>query len=243
MLPEATSVLMSGTGQKKVVFCIPIVGKPYDVCVQSLEASLPLLEAAGYSHGLAQILNYPYISAARATMLRSALDAKADVIVFIDYDMSWDPPDMLKLIETEGLVVAGTYRMKIDDEQYMGTIETDENLRPITRADGCIKAKTIPAGFLKITPETVDKFMDAYPELCYGPWHHLAVDLFNHGVHNRLWWGEDYSFARRWNEKCGDVWIVPDLNLDHSTKDKMFKGNFHHFLMRQPGGSNDPART
>lgn len=223
---------------KKVVFCIPIWQKPFDATIEALGASLPLIEAAGYEHGMAQILNMPYISAARATMLRSALDAKADIVVFIDHDVSWDPHDMLTLIETEGDVVSGTYRCKIDDEQYMGSVETDERERPIVRAsDGAIAAKTIPAGFLKVTKEAVGKFMDAYPELCYGPRYHLSVDLFNHGAHKGLWWGEDYSFARRWKECGGDIWLVPNLNIDHHTKDAIYKGNFHKFLLRQPGGS------
>lgn len=234
-------VEMTGGGPTKVVFCIPILGKPYAECVESLRASLPLIEAAGYSHGMAQIVNNPYISAARATMLRAALDAKADIIVFIDYDMSWRPHDLLKLIQTEGDVVSGTYRPKIENEQYMGTIESDARNRPIVReSDGAIKAKLIPAGFLKITKEAVDAFMVAYPELCYGPQYHLSVDLFSHGVHERIWWGEDYSFARRYKEKCGDIWLVPDLQLDHNKDGKVYKGNFHQFLLRQPGGSNDP---
>jgi hypothetical protein len=224
-------------GGRHVVFCIPIVNRPYAQTVAALEASLPLIEAAGYTHGMAQILDMPYISAARATMLRSALDAKADHIVFIDYDVSWRPEDMLKLLQTEGDVVAGTYRCKIDDEQYMGTWETDDEHRPILREDGCIKAKLVPAGFLRITKEAVDAFMLAYPDLCYGPQYHLSVDLFNHGVHNRIWWGEDYSFARRWRDKCGDIWLVPDLSIDHNTKDKVYRGNLHQHLMRQPGGS------
>lgn len=225
---------------KRVVFCIPIVNEPHAACVKSLEASVPLIEAAGWSHGIAQILNMPYISAARANMLRAALDDKADVIVFIDYDVSWQPADLLKLIETEGDVVAGTYRCKIDEEQYMGTVETDADNRPIVRGDGAIKAKLVPAGFLKVTKEAVDAFMVAYPELCYGPMYHLAVDLFNHGVHERIWWGEDYSFSRRWRDKCGDIWIVPDLSLDHNFKGTTYKGNFHKFLLRQPGGSEAP---
>lgn len=223
--------------KKKVVFCLPIWMKPYPETIASLEASLPLIEAAGYEHGLAQILNMPYISAARATMLRAALDAKANIVIFIDQDVSWDPPDLLKLIQTEGDVVAGTYRCKIDEEQYMGSVETDHENRPIVREDGCISAKLIPAGFLKVTEAAIDAFMDAYPELCYGPRFHQSVDLFNHGVHERVWWGEDYSFARRWKDKCGDIWIVPDLNIDHHTKEKVYKGNYHKFLLRQDGGS------
>jgi hypothetical protein len=223
---------------KHVVFCIPIVNQPYKACVDSLEASLPLVEAAGFTHGMVQVVNLPYISAARANMLRAALDAKADIIVFIDYEVSWKPEDMVKLLQTEGDVVAGTYRCKIDDEQYMGTIETNGDHTPVVRkSDGAIKAKLVPAGFLKITKEAVDAFMVAYPELCYGPMYHQAVDLFNHGVHERIWWGEDYSFARRWRDKCGDIWLVPDLDLDHNTKEKVYVGNFHKFLLRQPGGS------
>ena len=175
-------------------------------------------------------------------MLRAALDAKADVIVFIDYDVSWQPGDLLKLIETEGDVVAGTYRVKQEDavhpEFYMGTWETEADFRPKLRAsDGAIDAKLVPAGFLKVTKEAVDQFMVAYPELCYGPAYHLSVDLFNHGVFDRIWWGEDYSFCRRWKDKCGDIWLVPDLSIDHHAKDKVYAGNLHQFLLRQPGGS------
>lgn len=187
---------------------------------------------------MVQVVNIPYISAARANMLRAALDAKADIIVFIDYDVSWKPQDMVKLLQTEGDVVAGTYRCKIDEEQYMGTIETNPDHTPqVRQSDGAIKAKLVPAGFLKVTKEAVDAFMVAYPELCYGPMYHQAVDLFNHGVHERIWWGEDYSFARRYREKCGDIWLVPDLDLDHNTKEKVYVGNFHRYLCRQPGGS------
>jgi hypothetical protein len=40
-------------------------------------------------------------------------------------------------------------------------------------------------------------------------------NLFNHGAWNGIWYGEDYAFSRRWLEKCGDIWIVPNLKLNH----------------------------
>ena len=225
----------------KVVFCTPSLSGPTAPYIKALEDSIPLIVAAGWEEGYTQQIASPYISAARATMLRTALDANADVIVFIDYDVSWAPQDLLKLIETEGDVVAGTYRCKTEDgptkEFYMGTWDVNGDFTPKVRADGAISAKLVPAGFLKLTKAAVDKFMVAYPDLCYGPMYHLAVDLFNHGVHERVWWGEDYSFARRWKEKCGDIWLVPDLSIDHHAKDKVYKGNLHQFLLRQPGGS------
>lgn len=226
---------------KRVVFCVPTIRRPYQQCLDSLEASVPLIQAAGWEDMMVNEVGNPYISAARATMLRKALDAKADVIVFIDHDLSWRPADLLKLIDTPGEVVAGTYRFKAEQVTYMGTIHCDAEGFPVTREDGCIKARLVPAGFLKVTAEAVDRFMSAYPELCYGERYRLSVDLFNHGAHDGRWWGEDYAFCRRWEAIGGEVWLVPDLNLTHHDPDAEYPGNFHEYLLACPGGSNDPG--
>jgi len=222
---------------KKVCFCIPTITRPYQQCLDSLEASVPLLNAAGWDHYMVPEVGNPYISAARAKMLRKALDAKADVIVFIDHDVSWRPEDLLKLLETEGDVVAGTYRYKSEEVSYMGTILSDINCRPVVRKDGCIAATLVPAGFLKITTKCVDKFMQAYPDLCYGEKYSQSVDLFNHGAYKGNWWGEDYAFCRNWKDAGGEIWLVPDLDLDHHSATESFPGNFHKFMLAQPGGS------
>ena len=225
--------------KRKVIFCVPTVSKPYQVCLDSLAASIPLITEAGWDEGMANSIGCPYISRARATMLRKAQEAMADVIVFIDHDLSWRPQDLLKLIETPGDVVAGTYRFKQEPEEYMGSLMADVNGKPQVRSDGALLAHCVPAGFLKITREAINKFMFHFPELQYLEEGTLTVDLFNHGVHKGVWWGEDYAFSRNWNEKCGQIWIVPDLNIDHHLKDVPYKGNFHEYLLRQPGGSNE----
>lgn len=223
----------------KVVFCVPTLTRPYQQTLDSLAASVPLLDAAGIEHGLVNEIGCPYISGARATMLRKALDAKADVIVFIDHDLSWEPSALLRLVTADGGVVAGTYRFKRDEEAYMGVICDDpETAIPITRADGCIKATRVPAGFLKVTKEAVGRFMAAYPHLCYGELYHQSVDLFNHGAHKGAWWGEDYAFSRNWIDAGGDVWILPNVDIAHHSPEKAYPGNFHKFLCRQPGGSD-----
>lgn len=228
----------------KVVFCLPTVKRPYQVCLDALEASLPLIKAAGWEEGLTQEVGNAYISAARAKMLRMALDAKADVIVFIDHDLSWRPEDLLKLLETEGDVVGGTYRFKgAGEPSYMGTIHTTSDGRPIVREDGAIRAKLLPGGFLKITAAAVDRIMTAHPELCYGEKYNLSIDLFNHGAHKGLWWGEDYAFCRRWEAMGEEAWLVPDLELNHHSEDVTYEGNFHLYLRQQPGGDLCPPST
>jgi hypothetical protein len=185
----------------------------------------------------------PYISAARATLTRKALDAGADIIIYIDHDMSWRPEDMLTLIKTKGDVVSGTYRFKKDEEEYMGALLTDAQGFPTVRDDGALAAHCIPAGFLKVTRDGILRFMKAYPELLYGHPENYTVDLFNHGAHKGVWYGEDYAFSRNWRALGGEIWLVPDLQLDHHSADNCFPGNFHMFLRRQPGGDLCPSST
>lgn len=221
----------------KVVLCVPTITRPYQQLLDSIRAAVPLLDEAGIEHQMVSEVGNPYISQARNVMLRKALDADADHIVFLDHDLSFDPQALLKLVRTEGDVVAGTYRFKREPEEYMGCLFNSTQNRPIVRpSDGAIHAEWIPAGFLKVTPKAVDRFMKAYPHLSYGPAYKPLVDLFNHGAHKGLWYGEDYAFSRNWNDCGGHIWLVPDLNITHHSADAAYPGNFHMFLRRQPGG-------
>ena len=205
----------------------------------AVEGALGALEAAGIGHQMVIRTGSPYISCARAEMLRLALDTDAEAFVFLDHDVSFRPQDLVTLIKTEGDVVAGTYRFKQAEERYMGTLRSSPDNRPVVRvSDGAIRAEWVPAGFLRITREAVRRFMRAHPELLFGHPEKPSVDLFNHGAHEGLWWGEDYAFSRRWNA-LGEIWLVPNMQIDHHSADEVFPGNFHEFLMACPGGSND----
>lgn len=231
-----------------MVICLPTFPfKPHPATLESIKDEVPLLEKAGWEHGIVSEIGNPYISAARASMLRKALDAKATVAFFLDSDLSWSPGDLLKVIETEGEVVAGTYRFKKEEEEYMGNLAPGPFGRPFVReSDGAIKATAIPGGFLKVTRGAVNFFMESYPELCFGEHSNPSVDLFNHGAHKRIWWGEDYAFSRNWTDIGGEIWLVPDIDVAHNSgpgaasegKPAIYPGNFHRYMLRQPGGSN-----
>jgi hypothetical protein len=227
----------------KVVFATPTYTRPHKAYLDALEKSVPLFDEAGIEHQTVFEVGSPYISAARATLTRKALDAGADVVVYIDHDMSWRPADLLTLVQTEGDVVSGTYRFKKDEEEYMGALITSPDGFPTVRDDGALRAHCIPAGFLKVTRDGIRRFMKGYPELLYGHPEKYTVDLFNHGAHKGVWYGEDYAFSRNWRDLGGEIWLVPDLQLDHHSADKCYPGNFHLFLRRQPGGDLCPPST
>lgn len=228
---------------EKVVFCWPTVNAPHPRFCESMEATEPLMKDAGYEVGFTFEKGNPYISGARATMLKKAITAKADYIVFIDHDISWEPEDMLRLIKTPGDVVSGTYRTREVEPNYMGRpLQDDAGKLTSMREDGCIEMACVPAGFLKITRKCVEEFMRGYPALCYGPPWDQAVDLFNHGAWKGLWWGEDYAFCRRWRDIGGKVWCVPNMTLGHHEMNpggREYRGNYHEYWLRQPGGQKE----
>lgn len=232
---------------KRVAFCIPTVTKPYQCTLDSLAASIPLIEAAGYEHAAVYEIGNPYISAARSLMLHKALEWKADIVVFIDHDLSWQPEDLLYLIECDRDVVAATYRYKRDLEEYMGHVAVDIDGKPrfervtikshIGDLDtNLLTMVNVPAGFLKITRAAVNHFMAQWPELLYGEKCAPHVDLFNHGAMDGVWYGEDYAFCRRWNERCGNVFCIPNLDVNHHlASGEVFAGNYDKYLSSLTG--------
>jgi glycosyltransferase involved in cell wall biosynthesis len=228
----------------KVVFATPTLTQPHPASLEAMERSIPLVKAAGWDEAAVYEVGCPCISHARATMTRKALDAGADVIVYLDHDLSWDPDDLVTLLQTKGDVVAGTYRFKNDQEEYMGELSATYNGRPLVREDGAVKMHRIPAGFLKVTKEAISKFAWAYPHLLYGTSVDAPfIDLFNHGAHKGTWYGEDYAFSRNWIDCGGDLWVVPNLNITHHAGDKAYPGNYHEYLLRYRGGSNAPKES
>ncbi len=220
-----------------VIFCTPTIKLPYPVYIEAMERSVPVLDAAGIKHQIVLEVGSCYISWARANMLMKAMQTDADAVVFLDHDLSWEPDDLVRLINHPGDVVAGDYRFKHEPEEYMNKIFTTGAGHPVVRPDGTFKAHAVPAGFLKVTRAAVAKFRDAYPELQFGPDGEF-IDLFNHGAHQKMWWGEDYAFSRRWRDLGGEIYLIPDLNITHHLPDgQSFPGNLHNFMLRQPGGS------
>lgn len=230
---------MEGLGLSvKVVFATPSLCGPTAPYIDALEKSIPLIKAIGWDEAYVQEVGCPYISHARATMTRKALDVGADVIIYLDYDLSWAPKDLLTLLQTEGDVVAGTYRYKKDEEEYMGGWRCNLGGVPSLDSNKNFKATRVPAGFLKVTRKAIRKIMRDHPELVYGDIEKPSVDLFQHGAHEGVWYGEDMAFSRRWIDAGGEIALVPDLNITHHSKDRAYPGNLHQFMMLQEGGKN-----
>lgn len=224
-----------------VIFCTPTMKLPYPEYIEAMERSVPVLDAAGIKHQIVCEVGSCYISWARSNMLGKAMKTDADAFVFLDHDLSWEPEDLVRLITHPGDVVSGDYRFKHEPEEYMGKMFTDDDGHPVVRVDGTFKAHAVPAGFLKVTRAAVERFRAGYPELQFGKDGEF-IDIFNHGAHAGLWWGEDYAFSRRWRDLGGEIYLIPDLDIVHHLPGgESFAGNLHEFMLRQPGGSKETS--
>jgi len=227
----------------KVFIAIPSYGGMKCLpMIDSLRDTIQLLDKQGHSFILATRSGLCYVQLARNELLKEFLDSDCDSLFWLDDDVSWNPEDVLRMLNMEDEIVAGVYRKKTDTEEYPIAIDTDEDGKPIVREDGCILAPFIPAGFWRIRRSAIEKMCSSYPEQAYFMMQHGEkvtgfFDLFPQGLYNGQWWGEDFGFCRLWKE-LGKIWLVPDINLVHHGPDgKSYPGNYHKFLLKQPGGS------
>ncbi len=218
---------------KKVVFCVPVYPKPFKETEEAIKAECAVLHKEGWLTDSLWQVGCPYISAARCILLRYALDENATAVVFIDQDISWPAGEVLKLLNAEGGLVAGTYRYKQDgNEKYMGSLKESPQGKPIVRADGCVEALWAPAGFMRVSRVALNQMMKAHPELICGEPCRPHFDMFGHGVIDGEWRGEDVAACLRWRNMGEKLWIVPDLDITHHSPEKAYPGNLHKFLSR-----------
>lgn len=181
-----------------------------------------------------------YVQAARNELVRKFMESGADMLFFLDDDVSWKAEDALQLIEMDDDVVAGIYPKKTDVPDYPVVIHTYPVTHyPVVRQDGCIAATGLPTGFLRISRSVIERLQEAYPGQRYEDYDNGKkvgenYDLFPQGVSNGRWYGEDFAFCNLWAAIGGTMWVVPDIDLTHHSKDRAYPGNYHRFLLEQP---------
>ena len=230
----------------KVFFAVPFYREPKCLpFISSFEGAVKLFKDNGYETHAGVCIGDSFIQRARAKLVKQFMDSGCDFLLFLDDDMSWDPKDLLRLTEIPGKIVAGVYRLKVepDVEAYPNGINKDSDGLPICRNDGCISAWGVSTGFMKIERTVFEKLIKAYPEKeYYGKKGGLKIDqhydLFPQGVYNKQWLGEDYSFCRLWTDIGGEIWVKPDIDFIHYSKQAEYPGNYHEYLMKLPGGIN-----
>jgi predicted O-methyltransferase YrrM len=230
----------------KVVIGLPMLeGGIKAKCHQSLVAAYHLLNGAKIPHEEFIVESCPYLPVARNTLVAMFLaDPEATDLFFIDSDVGFDASAVLRILERPEGIVGGIYPLKRDAIGYPVKVKMVDGI-PIGR-DGLIEAELMPVGFARLKRIVFESLSKAYPEMKYessvvemrGAAVSEAYDFFGMGVFGSRFRTEDYAFCQRWRDIGGQLWVYPDIEFEH-VGSKAFVGNYHRFLLHQPGGARE----
>ena len=201
---------------------------------------------------LALLGNDALITRSRNTLVSSFLNnSTATHLLFIDADISFEPADVMRLIEADKDVVAGMYPIKALDWDMASrrsplSTETDEESAlqyvgtPLpgdaAEWDGdFVTASYAGTGMILIKRPVIEAMIAAYPHLQYGAIHayprtrrtpDTQYALFECMIEpgTGLYLSEDYAFCHRWRDIGGKIWLDTTAKLTH-TGPHSFPGN------------------
>jgi hypothetical protein len=96
--------------------------------------------------------------------------------------------------------------------------------RSIEVQDGLVSLKDAGTGFMLIKRSVFDAMSKAYPELQYNNDINVdkELDKFTFAFFDTIieasskrYLSEDYTFCRRWQDLGGQVWLDPNISLNH----------------------------
>ena len=104
----------------------------------------------------------------------------------------------------------------------------------------------MPSGFMRLSRACLTKMVLAHPQRRFRDTNSPAG--YAHALFDNIhigddYWGEDFSFCKRWRDIGGTIWIDPELVLGHCGL-KTFTGSIGEWLKARPDpdGESSGAR-
>lgn len=135
-------------GERFVMLATPTTRAFPTAYVHSMIATVEMLARAGARFIVHVFEGECHVDDARNVIVRDFLKSDCTDLFFIDSDMGWDAPNVLKLIDAEGDIVGGVYCKKLDNESY--TFQPFEGKEVYAGDDGLWDVPKLPTGFMRI---------------------------------------------------------------------------------------------
>lgn len=214
----------------------------YTNYLHSLFCTVKVLDAIGIKNNLLIVNGDSYIDRARngciMKFLKDEDNSDFGSLFFIDSDMGWDVSGFLLTLACKYEFVGAAYPTKNNWQDWSLRHYTTSNNAPQVTEDGFIVAHMVPAGFMRLRRSCLEKMADHYSARSYidpsSIYKKITPSLFECSVDNLIRLGEDYEFCNKWRNMGGKMYCVPDVTISHLGV-KVHEGNYHDFLMHQPG--------
>jgi hypothetical protein len=131
----------------KVLIATPTTRDLVPSYVVSLAATVETLVHFGVAFEVGILDGDCHVDDVRNRMIRDFLDGDCTDLLFIDSDLGWQSRNVMRLLQADGDIVAGVYRLKTDEESYpfhpgVGVREAN--------ADGLFTMPKAATGFMRI---------------------------------------------------------------------------------------------
>ncbi len=189
--------------KSKIVICVPYFGGKDDEHCTAIEHA----RAAGY--GFEKLVNHPYIDQARCILAERALQAGAEVVLFIDHDIVFSHEDILPMAleaHQRRAVISGLYLVRTVGGVAVVTLDPSVSEIQCFRGGGIYPAEQLPGGFTAI-PRAILEEMPIKSAL-----------LGNGTTRVRLWFFNDPLWIERDGEEIG-IWGGEDMRFSQRARD------------------------
>lgn len=159
------------------------------------------------------------LCAERNRLIQAFLKSDCSHMLCIDSDLGWPAKAVLAMISKQVPFIAGVYPSRVEKSfLFRPSVNPDTSLF-VDKEKGLIRMDYIPAGFMLLRRDVIEKMIADYPERKFVPKDPNApagVALFNTELHEGEFWGEDYVFCRLARQSGFDIWVDPMIQFNHA---------------------------
>lgn len=208
---------------KKLMIAAPCHhGKVDTEFTLSLMQSLYILDHAGIPTTVLLPTTGSLLAKERNDILEAFWQSDCSHLLCVDSDLGWQPDAPLKFLNYDVDVVAGVYPArrnsdKIPKYTFIPEFNGDQTLRQHDQKP-LIGVQGVPAGFMMISRECVERMREFYPEKKYDGSNNFdsAYCFFNTELRDGSMWGEDYIFCKNAIEAGVEIWCDPMIQFNHA---------------------------
>ena len=136
---------------------------------------------------------------------------------FIDDDVGWPPDKIVEFVRSPEDVICGAYPKKHMEIDFPVNILCKDGA--LVEKNGLLLAILAPTGFMRIKRHVLEKMAakaGTFRDREAGGDERWYPNIFESGVGpDHFWWGEDYTFCRKWQDMGGEIWIDPNIPFYH----------------------------
>lgn len=199
---------------RKVLLAVPTYDDPSAALSFALARSREALSEAGIQSALLILQGNCHVDDARNSIVRDFLESDCTDLVFLDSDVTFEPPALVQLCKRDQDIVGGVYPYRREGGENMPVRLMQDG----ERFDGLLEVEGLPTGFMKIRRRALERMAAGRPwyfDKIY-PTHLVFNRSEPDAEHNR--WGGDLDFCRRWREMGGKLYADEELRLGHVAK-------------------------